>query len=335
MILPVNTKGGHYEITLCKGALQKVGEILDLNRKVLIVTDSGVPEIYAETVAKQCKDPVIYILPQGEQSKNFDNFKAILQMLLDNGFTRTDCVVAVGGGVVGDLAGFCAACFMRGIDFYNIPTTVLSQVDSSVGGKTAIDFCGVKNTIGAFYQPKAVIIDTDTLKTLPERQISNGLCESVKMALTFDKELFSMFETGEYQNDIEKVIEKSLKIKIDVVEKDEKESGLRKVLNFGHTVGHAIESAEKGRLYHGECVGIGMLSFCSEEIRERLKKVLCKLNVPQSSNVKREEIIKFLSHDKKLSGDYITVISVEDIGSYKTEKLLLSDFSEGLKGVQI
>ena len=200
--------------------------------------------------------------------------------MLDAGFTRRDCVIAVGGGVVGDLSGFAASIYMRGIDFYNIPTTLLSQVDSSVGGKTAIDFEGVKNIVGAFYPPKAVLIDENVLSTLPLRQLNNGLAEALKMSMTSDRELFDIFENGNPYENIGTVIEKSLLIKTDVVNKDEKEQGLRRVLNFGHTIGHGIEAEQAGRLYHGECVAIGMIPMCSTETAERLKRILAKLGLP-------------------------------------------------------
>lgn len=222
MILPVKTGTGGYNIYLERGALKKAREYLNLSRRALIVTDSGVPKEYAETVAAQCKEPYIVTLPEGEKTKCFESFKFLLSKMVEYGFTRSDCVVAVGGGVIGDLAGFAAASFMRGIDFYNIPTTVLSQVDSSIGGKVAIDFEGYKNIVGAFYPPKAVIIDSNTLTTLPERQISNGLAESVKMSLTSDKELFELFEKDDIKENIDTIIEKSLKIKRAVVEQDEK-----------------------------------------------------------------------------------------------------------------
>ena len=212
MIIPVKTNTGEYNIFLERGSLEKASEYLNLNRKVLIVTDDGVPKAYSQTVAKQCKIPYIVTLKQGEASKNFENYKLLLGKMVEYGFTRTDCVVAVGGGVVGDLSGFVASSFMRGVDFYNIPTTVLSQVDSSIGGKVAIDFEGYKNIVGAFYPPKAVIIDANTLETLNKRQISNGLCESVKMAVTSDAELFEIFERDTI--DIDLIIEKSLKIKL-------------------------------------------------------------------------------------------------------------------------
>ena len=222
---------------------------------------------------------------------------------------------------------------MRGVDFYNIPTTVLSQVDSSIGGKVAIDFSGYKNLVGAFYPPKAVIIDPETLKTLPERQISNGLAEAVKMALTSNAKLFDIFENKNIMENIDSIIEESLKIKRFVVENDEKETGLRKILNFGHTLGHAIEVQKEG-LYHGECVALGMLPMCSNEIRKRLIKVLEKLNLPTKISFYSDKIIEAMKHDKKISGDSITVITVDEIGSYKMEDIKFLELASKLKEVE-
>jgi 3-dehydroquinate synthase len=237
--------------------------------------------------------------------------------------------VAVGGGVVGDMAGFAAAIFMRGIDFYNIPTTVLSQVDSSIGGKTAIDFMGYKNLVGAFYQPKKVVIDSETLKTLPQRQISNGLAESVKMALTSDAELFKIFENSDIYKDevIDEIIYRSLLIKKDVVEKDEREGGLRKILNFGHTLAHAIESInEMEKYYHGECVAIGMLPMCSDDIKPRLTSVLEKLNLPTGLEGTSEELINACKHDKKAFGNNITIVTVNKIGEFEMKNISFIEF---------
>lgn len=332
MIIPVKTQNGSYDIYLERGALTRVGEYFNLNRKVLIVTDSGVPQEYADTVAEQCKTPFKFVFEQGEKSKNFDTYKVILETLVKSDFTRTDCVVAVGGGVTGDMAGFAASTYMRGIDFYNIPTTVLSQVDSSVGGKTAIDFDGYKNIIGAFWQPKGVLIDSDTLKTLPKRQISNGLAEALKMAVTFDVELFSLFENEDPIENIDTVIKRSIELKRDVVQKDEKESGLRKVLNFGHTVGHAIESNTPS-LYHGECVALGTLPMCTKTVRNRIIKVLEKLNLPYNIDLDIEKIIDAMKHDKKASGDKISVITVEQIGDFDITDLNFNDFADTLRQV--
>ena len=334
MILPVKTSSGGYNIYLERGALLKAGEYFNLDRRVLVVTDSGVPCQYAEAVAKQCKTPFIVTVPEGETSKCFDEYKSLLSALVDNGFTRSDCVVAVGGGVVGDMAGFAAASYMRGICFYNIPTTVLSQVDSSVGGKVAIDFGGYKNIVGAFYPPSGVIIDPDTLKTLPARQISNGLAEALKMSLTSDPELFDIFEKDMAVKEIDTVIERSLKIKRSVVEQDEKEGGLRKILNFGHTLAHAIESQNgMQNLYHGECVALGMLPMCSEKVRKRLVPVLESLNLPVSTDIDVQALIDAVRHDKKMSGDEITVIYVPEIGSYEMKKMPFDEFADGIKEI--
>ncbi len=326
MIIPVKTSQGGYNIVLERGVLQNAHKHLKLDRRVLIVTDSGVPEAYSNTVAAQCKAPVILTLPQGEATKCFDSFKRVLEALCENGFTRTDCVVAVGGGVMGDLAGFSAASYMRGIDFYNIPTTVLSQVDSSIGGKTAIDFYGYKNIVGAFYQPKCVLIDPDTLKTLDDRQISNGLAESVKMSLTSDAELFEMLEKDSI--DIDTIIYRSLLIKKQVVEEDEKEAGLRKILNFGHTLAHAVESEAGGELLHGECVAIGMLPMCAEDVRKRLMPILKRLNLPTSHSFETSQLIDALKHDKKASGDTISIIYVKKAGSFEIKKVDFDTLSQ-------
>ena len=321
MLIPVKMKNSSYDIVLERGAIEKADEYISIgNNKVLIVTDSGVPEKYAKTVASKFKNSVIYVFPQGESSKNFDNFKVICQKLLSESFSRKDAVIAVGGGVVGDMTGFAAACYMRCIDFYNIPTTLLSQVDSSIGGKTAIDLDGIKNIVGAFYQPKKVIIDPDVLSTLPQRQISNGLAESIKMGITGDKELFEIFEKPDYMLHIEEIIERSLLVKRAVVETDEKESGLRKVLNFGHTIGHGIESSVGlDTLYHGECVALGIIPMCGEKIRQRVISALKNAGLATKFEYDKETVFSALCHDKKASGKTVTIVKSDEIGSFYFE----------------
>ncbi len=322
---------GNYDVFVERGALDKVGKLLSLDRKVLVVTDSGVPADYAKCVAEQCREAHVVTVPEGEESKSLSTLVILLDTMLQKGFVRTDCVVAVGGGVVGDLAGFAASIFMRGIDFYNIPTTVLSQVDSSIGGKVAVNFGGVKNIVGAFYQPKAVIVDPDVLSTLSQRQIASGLAEAIKMALTSDAELFEMFERGEAIKNIDTVIERSLRIKKSVVEQDEKESDLRRILNFGHTLGHGIEAASGGELYHGECVALGMIPMCTPDVRARLVDVLQSLGLPTQIEVDLETILQFTAHDKKCEGDFITAVFLDDIGSSRTEKMPLSDWQNHIR----
>ncbi|MBR6051956.1 MAG: 3-dehydroquinate synthase [Clostridia bacterium] len=305
-----------YDVTVERGALSRAGEIFDLDRRALVVTDDGVPKQYAEAVAARCKEAHIVTVKAGEGSKSAETYLDLLDRMVEAGFERTDCVVAVGGGVVGDLAGFVAASYMRGVDFYNVPTTLLSMVDSSIGGKTAINFGGIKNIVGAFWQPKAVLIDPDVLKTLPARQISNGLAEAIKMAATFDRDLFGLIERGNAAENIEKIIVGSLDIKRRVVEADSREAGLRRVLNFGHTIGHGIEAERRGALYHGECVALGMLPMCSSGVRARLSAVLEKNGLPTLFNGDRNAVVEALTHDKKASGGMITVVTVDEIGEF-------------------
>lgn len=336
MIIPVKTATGTYDIVLECGGLKKAGEYLSLDRRVLVVTDSGVPREYAQTVASFCKDAKIVTIPAGENSKQVETLNLLLETMVKEGFTRTDCVVAVGGGVVGDVSGFAASVYMRGVDFYNVPTTLLSQVDSSVGGKTAINFMGYKNIVGAFYPPKRVIIDPDTLKTLPARQLASGLAESVKMALTSDKELFAIFENENTSKEdtLYKIIEGSIKIKKQIVEEDEKEKGKRRVLNFGHTLAHAIESVtDMQTYYHGECVAIGMVPMCSDKVRDRLVLVLKRLNLPTAFDGKEDELIAACRHDKKMSGSDISVVYVDEIGDFEIKTIPFSEWERIVRSV--
>lgn len=311
--LHINLDNKGYDIAVGRGLLSKAADLLGLDRKVLIVTDSGVPADYANTVAALCEKAVVAVLPQGEENKTLTNLDFLLRKMLENDFTRLDCVVAVGGGVVGDIAGFAAASYMRGIDFYNIPTTLLAQVDSSIGGKVAVDLAGVKNIVGAFWQPKAVLIDPDLLSSLPQRQIANGMAEAIKTGLIGDEVLFHIFENENAAQKLEEVIWRSLVVKKYVVEQDEREIGLRKTLNFGHTLGHAIETAAGlGTLLHGECVALGMIPMCeTESLQNRLKQVLEKYDLPTSASYDKEKAKEALHHDKKTDGDMVTTVWVD------------------------
>ncbi len=331
MIVKVNLGEQSYEIIIKRGAIEKAGNYLNLDRKVLVVTDSGVPEKYVNAVIEHCKNAVKIVLPQGEQSKSIENFQLLLKAMLDNSFTRGDCVTAVGGGVIGDLSGFACSCYMRGIDFYNMPTTLLSQVDSSIGGKTAIDFCGFKNSVGTFYQPRCVIIDPDTLKTLDKRQFASGLTEAIKMAANFDAGLFEFIEKSEkIESDIDEIIFRSLCIKRDVVEKDPKETNLRKVLNFGHTVGHAIESKSEN-LLHGECVAMGMPVMSSGEARERIKAILEKYGLKTEIPYDADILIPYILHDKKMKEDFISAVICEKIGTFEIKDVTIENIRKAIE----
>ena len=323
--LYVNLPGRGYEVVLLPGGLHHAGEVCDLDRRVLVVTDSGVPGQYAKTVMAQCKEPTLACLPAGEASKNFALYEKLLRILLERGFTRGDCVVAVGGGVVGDLAGFAASTYLRGIDFYNMPTTLLSAVDASVGGKNGIDFLGVKNQVGVFRQPNLVLIDSETFATLPERQISSGMAEVIKMAATSDPALFALCERAT-REDLPAIIRAAVAVKRDVVEADEREGGLRRVLNFGHTVGHAIESLAGGGLLHGECVALGMLPLCAPTVRERLIALYARYGLPTEILFTPEQMLPYLIHDKKFGEGEITYVFVPEIGTYEFRRATPEEF---------
>ena len=314
-----------YDIILRRGALGRVGQLVNLSRKVLVVTDSGVPQQYLSTVMAQCPQGVPVVLEQGEGSKSLAVTERLCAAMLQHGFARTDAVLALGGGVVGDAAGFAAACYMRGIDFINCPTTTLAQVDSSIGGKTAVNLAGTKNIVGAFHQPCLVVADPDTLATLPPRHVANGLAEAVKTGLIGDAALFELFEKDAAQQSLEEILYRSLAVKKAIVEADEREAGCRAALNFGHTIGHAIEASRglaRRQLYHGECVALGTLPMLeSPAVRARVRRVYRALGLPVRIRYDGDEIYSHLVHDKKAANGAITLVKVKQPGSYRLEKV--------------
>lgn len=324
--LTMNLGPRSYDIILKRGALENLYQFARLDRRVAIVTDSGVPEAYARRVADQCRDARIITVPQGEASKSLKILETVLRQMLDFGMGRGDLVVAVGGGVVGDLAGFAASIYMRGVDFINCPTTTLSMIDSSIGGKTAVDLGDTKNIVGTFWQPKLVIVDPDTLSTLPQRHFVNGLAEAIKAALLADPELFSIFEQGDVDARIDEIIYRCLRFKKNIVEQDETEQGMRKALNFGHTLGHGIEAVRgiKGRrttgLYHGECVALGMLPMIeSKTLQKRVRAVYRRLGLPLRASYDKQKVLAEMLHDKKAQAGQITLIKVPGLGCWRTE----------------
>ena len=338
LTMKLNRSG--YDIILKRGCLSNLHQFTNVqNRKVFVLTDSGVPAQYAQTVAAQCPDSTVYTVLQGEGSKSLKVYGQVLQAMLEFGMTRKDLLVAVGGGVVGDLGGFCAATFMRGIEFAQCPTTTLSQVDSSIGGKTAVDLGETKNIVGAFWQPCVVLIDPDTLDTLPRRQYVNGLAEALKAGIIADPELFVLFEKGHVEDNIEEIIYRSLQVKKRVVEQDERENGMRACLNFGHTIGHGIEAVKgiRGRrtngLYHGECVALGMLPMIEDkQLVKRTRAVMRTLGLPVRTGVDKHKVLGYMQHDKKSRGDSITVIRVPGLGCWRADKIAVSELG-GLLGI--
>ena len=326
--LTMNLGERSYDIILKNGALENLYQFARLDRKVAVVTDSGVPTEYAQRVADQCRESTIITVPQGEASKSFKILETVLRQMLEFNMGRGDLVVAVGGGVVGDLAGFAAAIYMRGIDFINCPTTTLSMIDSSIGGKTAIDLGETKNIVGAFWQPKVVLVDFDTLKTLPRRQVVNGLAEALKTGIIGDPQLFALFECEHPEDNIEQIVYRSLKFKKKIVEQDEREGSVRACLNFGHTIGHGIEAVKgiKGRrtvgLFHGECVALGMLPMIeSKALQKRVRAVYRRIGLPTRTTYNKEKVLAEMLHDKKAQGGQITVIKVPGLGCWRAETI--------------
>ena len=333
MKLTMQPKSRSYDIILKAGRLANLHQFTNVaNRKVFVLTDSGVPAEYAQTVAAQCPDSTVYTIPRGEGSKCLKVYGQVLQAMLAFGMDRKDLLVSVGGGVVGDLGGFCAASYMRGIDFVNCPTTVLSQVDSSIGGKTAIDLGETKNIVGAFWQPKVVLVDFDTLKTLPRRQVVNGLAEALKTGIIGDPQLFALFECEHPEDNIEQIVYRSLKFKKKIVEQDEREGSVRACLNFGHTIGHGIEAVRgvRGRrttgLYHGECVALGMLPMIEDTaLLKRTRAIYRALGLPTRAGANKKKVLAYMQHDKKARGDHITVIKCPGLGCWRADSLPMTE----------
>lgn len=319
---------GNYDITIGKGILPQLGEMLKEIKKpcrTVIITDSNVDLLYSETVADSLRSAGFgtekFVFPAGEKSKNIDTFAGILEFLADKKLTRSDLVVALGGGVVGDMCGFAASCYLRGIDFVQIPTTLLAAVDSSVGGKTAIDLKAGKNLAGAFYQPVAVICDTDTFATLPAKEMSCGFAEVIKYAVLFDKGFFEKLSHGKC--DIDEIVEKCVIFKRDIVEKDEFDNGERKLLNLGHTAAHGIEKVSGYSVTHGEAVAVGTviackiaenIGVCEKNTYKEIEEVLSAYKLPVSYDITARELYDAALSDKKRQSGILTLVLPERIG---------------------
>ena len=258
-----------YPVHIGGGLLDKSGELIaraTRSRRCAVVTDSNVKALYAARTCAALEragfTPLLYAFPAGEQSKNLAAYGKILEFFAENRLTRSDLVIALGGGVPGDMAGFAAATYQRGVDYIQIPTTFLAASDSSVGGKTAVDLAEGKNLAGAFWQPRLVICDTDTFRTLPGEVFDDGAAETVKHGLIADRDFFNSLMAGRMDTDINGVVRRNVEIKAAVVGEDERERGRRKLLNFGHTLGHAIEQLSGFTITHGHAVAIGMVLAC-------------------------------------------------------------------------
>ena len=328
--IPVNTNPP-YAVTIGPGLLKDCGarlrEVLPPPCHMAVVTDSTVGPLYLETVTESLSAAgyavSTYTFPAGEGSKSFETLSGILEFLASERLTRTDCLIALGGGVVGDMAGFAAACYLRGIRYVQMPTTLLAAVDSSVGGKTAIDLRAGKNLAGAFLQPAAVLCDTNCLNTLPPAVFAGGAAEAIKTGVLCDETLFALFEDGALKADPAEAVARCVGYKAGVVERDEKEQGERKLLNLGHTVGHAVEKCSGYSIPHGHAVAAGLaviaraseaLGWAEEPLAARICACLRKNALPVSAEYPPEALAEAALADKKRAGGNITLAVPKKIG---------------------
>lgn len=346
--LSVNTTTKSYEIVFYNHFNTLVDEIKKLNipvSKICIITDDLVDTLYGEIVENTLKQSFLevyrVVFQHGEKNKNLSTISDFYTFMIEHQLDRKSLVIALGGGVVGDMAGFTAATYMRGIKFIQIPTTLLSQVDSSVGGKTGVDFNGYKNIVGAFCQPELVYINTSTLTTLPKREFNSGMAEVIKHGLILDFNYLMEIEDKLKeiqdldQSALTSIIYKSCEIKSMIVSEDEKEEGKRALLNFGHTVGHAIERLKNFELLHGECIAIGFVAalYISEQLDmihvndiERVVQLLQRFNLPvEVSGLSALDIYQDMFHDKKTSDNQLSFVLLEQLGVSNIKKAIEKD----------
>ena len=349
--IPVRTSPA-YSVQIGPGLLGRCGSLLQdmlAPCRMAVITDDTVAPLYLDRVVRSLSGAgfavVSYVFPAGEAHKNMDTLSAILEFLAREHLTRTDCVAALGGGVVGDMAGFAAAVYLRGIRYVQLPTTLLAAVDSSVGGKTAIDLAAGKNLAGAFLQPAAVLCDTDCLQSLPADVFADGAAEAIKTGVLSDESLFALFEDGTLTAAPADVIARCVAYKAGVVERDETEQGERKLLNLGHTVGHAIEKCSSYTIPHGHAVAAGLavmaraaehLGWTQEPIAGRIAACLAKNDLPTGTDFSAADLAQAALSDKKRAGDTITVVVPRRIGTCQLHKLPVAELEHlitaGLEG---
>ncbi|MHB8103923.1 MAG: 3-dehydroquinate synthase [Dehalococcoidales bacterium] len=342
-MIKVNVELGKnsYEIRIGSELLPRIGLWLKekgFAGKAVIITDTNVRELYGDTLERSLTNASFKVtvleVPAGEEQKTLANAGQLYQRLAESFAERTTPIVALGGGVIGDLAGFVASTYMRGVPFMQVPTSLLAMVDSAIGGKTAVNHDSLKNMVGTFYQPRFVVADVDTLKTLPEVELSNGMGEVIKHAVIHDKNFFSYLQNNmaaaiALNTDVlESIVEKNARIKAAVVGSDEKETGLRTLMNFGHTVGHAVEPISDFKIKHGQAVAIGMMAAVKiserigrlpedvvKQLEELIRKAGLPVSLPDLNDTEKEKLLELIKHDKKVQDGKIRFVLLKAIGS--------------------
>jgi len=325
----VSLEKNSYDVLIEKGLLSKVSQFLDTEKEYLIITDTNIPRDYIMTVKSQLNVTLVYALQPGESLKCAEKANEIIEDMIAHSIPRSITLIALGGGVIGDFTGFIASIYMRGVDFIQIPTSLLSQVDSSVGGKVGINSKTMKNAIGSFYQPKVVIIDPDTLQTLEKRHFNNGMAELIKHGLIAGKSLYEDLMEKDINLDIEDFIYRSVVIKRDIVIQDVTDKGVRQLLNFGHTIGHAIEQDSGYSLLHGESIAIGMLMMIKDpSLYNKVRALFQKYNLPVTYTYDTEKIYNYIKTDKKISGNFLNIILLKNEGNAFMKTISLEQIKE-------
>ena len=316
-----------YPIHIKRGLIKGLKTLLDVPNETVLITDTNIPSAVLDAVKAAWGANLMVVLEPGERSKTLAAYEDIVKQMLAAGLSRATTVIAVGGGVVGDLAGFVAATYQRGLPWINIPTSLLAMVDASVGGKTAVNLDQHKNMLGAFHHPEAVIIDPDVLDTLPERHMQNGYAEVIKAALIHDRTLYTMLQ--EDSGTLEARILRAIKVKQYYVEADPKDGHLRHMLNFGHTLGHAFEALYSPTYLHGECVAAGMrLMVRGTHLEAPVNTVLDQYGLTAMPPIDKKAMIAVLRADKKRRGDTLTVIKLKALGEGELIQMPFDTFSQ-------
>ena len=326
MKINVKSSKKNYNIYIKNNLLDNLKDYLDKNKFCIIISDDHIPNKYINKVSNYCKNNLIIRFPEGEKSKSIKQYSIIIEKLINNKIKRDSVIIALGGGVTGDLAGFIASTLYRGIEYIQIPTSLLAQIDSSIGGKVAINSNKVKNAIGNFYPPKKVLIDPTTLKSLPKRHFNNGMAEMIKYGMIYSQDFLEEIQTKNIKENIEYFIYKSLRIKKHFIETDEFDNSIRQILNFGHTYGHAYEAYYNYEKYlHGEAISIGMVNMANKKIKPILIKLLNKFKLPTEDSVNKNDLMNLIKNDKKNTNDYLNIICVDKIGKGYIKKTKINE----------
>lgn len=324
-------KNNEYDVFVSEGLLQNIESHIDIHKEFVVITDENVDSLYIDIFKSKIRNLKVYVVTPGETSKSMETAYSLINSMIEDKVTRGATLISLGGGVVGDLGGFVASIFMRGINFIQIPTTLLSQIDSSVGGKVGINSKTMKNSIGSFFQPSKVLIDPSVLKTLSLKEFNNGISEMIKYGMIASKSLIKALQNGITVSTVKPHIITCINIKKTIVVEDTFDTGIRQILNYGHTIGHAIEQHSNYSLLHGEAVAIGMAMISKDtEHYNMLISLLQQYNLPVSYNYDIEDVYNYIQTDKKVTGETLNIILLESVGNALIKPISINEIRKFL-----